>query len=155
LIVSIILALSAEKWKKCVNLPHPSKHRSKGKDTILYQRTIIDNGRLQKKIMEPYNTAKPLHTASANLHSTLVILRAATYYLHLSRRLSLQIAETHPQSSSVDPHALLRAAVTISELSHSPPPKPPTLTSIQTNSRLCAFGSPRVGKTTYHPISCK
>jgi hypothetical protein len=74
-------------------------------------------GRLQKKIMEPYNTAKPLHTASVNLHSTLVILRAATYYLHLSRRLTLQIAETHPQGSGVDPHALLRAAVTISELS--------------------------------------
>lgn len=70
--------------------------------------------------MEPYNTAKPLHTASANLHSTLVILRGATRYLHLSRRLALQIAETNPQKASIDPHALLRAANTVSELSRYP-----------------------------------
>ena len=73
--------------------------------------------RLQKKILEPYNSAKPLHTASVNLHSTLVILRGATRYLHLSRRLALQIAETNPQKASIDPHALLRASNTVSELS--------------------------------------
>ena len=67
--------------------------------------------------MDPYSTAKPLHTASVNLHLTLVILRGATRYLHLSRRLALQIAETNPQKASVDPHALLRAAITVSELS--------------------------------------
>ena len=67
--------------------------------------------------MSPYETAKPLYTASVNLHSTLVILRGATRYLHLSRRLALQIAETNPQKTAADPHALLRAANTISELS--------------------------------------
>jgi hypothetical protein len=78
---------------------------------------------LEKKILDPYNTAKPLYTASVNLHSTLLILRGAARYLHLSRRLALQIAETNPQKTTVvDPHALLRAAVTISELS-IPTPK--------------------------------
>lgn len=77
--------------------------------------------RLEKKILGPYNTAKPLYTASLNLHSTIVILRGATRYLHLSRRLALQIAETNPQKASVDPHALLRAANTIDELSNAPP----------------------------------
>ena len=72
---------------------------------------------MEKKIVGPYNTAVPLYTASANLHSTLLILRGAARYLHLSRRLALQIAETNPQKATVDPHALLRAAVTISELS--------------------------------------
>jgi hypothetical protein len=83
-----------------------------------YQRQLqYAHESLEKKIMEPYNTAQPLHTASVNMHSTLVILRAATRYLHLSRRLTLQIAETNPQKTIVDPHALLRAAKTISELS--------------------------------------
>lgn len=77
------------------------------------------NFSLEKKIMEPYNKAKPLYIANANLHSTLVILRSATRYLHLSRRLALQIAETNPQKASVDPHAILRAANTVAELSTS------------------------------------
>lgn len=61
--------------------------------------------------------AKPLYTASVNLHATLVTLRGASRYLHLSRRLALQIAETSPQKTTTDPHAILRAAKTISELS--------------------------------------
>jgi hypothetical protein len=85
-----------------------------GMFTMVY---VFNDIRLQKKILEPYNAAKPLHTASVNLHSTLVILRGATRYLHLSRRLALQIAETNPQKASIDPHALLRAANTVSELS--------------------------------------
>ena len=72
--------------------------------------------RLERKIREPYDRAKPLHTASMNLHSTLVILRGTTRYLHLSRRLALQIAETNPQKQVIDPHALLRAAKTVAEL---------------------------------------
>lgn len=82
--------------------------------------TTIKLMRLESKIIGPYNTAKPLHIASLNLHATLVILRGATRYLHLSRRLALQIAETNPQKTSIDPHALLRAANTVSELSKSP-----------------------------------
>ena len=73
--------------------------------------------------MGPYNTSKPLYAASLNLHSTIVILRGATRYLHLSRRLALQVAETSPQKSSVDPHALLLAANTIDELSTPPTSK--------------------------------
>jgi len=72
--------------------------------------------RLHKKVVEPYETAKGLHVASTNLHATLVVLRAATRYLHLSRRLALQIAETNPQKVNVDSLALLRAAKTVSEL---------------------------------------
>ena len=89
---------------------------------ILYDSLFYaHNDRLQKKVLDPYNAAKPLHMASVNLYSTLVILRAAIRYLHLSRRLALQIAETNPQKQVVDAHAILRAATTISELSPLPP----------------------------------
>jgi len=70
-----------------------------------------------------------------NLHSTIVILRGATRYLHLSRRLALQIAETSPQKTTVDPHALLRAANTIDELS-TPSSFPPPNVILIVDSQL-------------------
>ena len=106
------------------------------------------NARLEKKIVGPYNTAKPLYIASVNLHSTLVILRGAARYLHLSRRLALQIAETNPQKTTVDPHALLRAAVTISELSTLPSYE-------QTNNRLTTPRNTTARNVTHHPNSRK
>jgi len=98
--------------------------------------------------MGPYNTSKPLYTASMNLHSTIVILRGATRYLHLSRRLALQIAETSPQKSSVDPHALLRAANTIDELSTSLP-----TSKSSTKDRLSTAGDPTISIVTYNANS--
>jgi hypothetical protein len=96
--------------------------------------------------MEPYNEAKPLYTASLNLHSTLVILRCATRYLHLSRRLALQIAETNPQKAAIDPHAILRATITISELSI---PRPPlVLKKRQLMHRRPTIGSAAIGSFT-------
>jgi hypothetical protein len=97
--------------------------------------------------MGPYNTAKPLHTASVNLHATLVILRGATRYLHLSRRLALQIAETNPQKTATDPHAILRAAKTISELSIL------TMMSIF-NTRFANTGNSTIGNVTRHTNPC-
>ena len=114
-------------------------------DRYVSERKCI-NASLEKKIVGPYNTAKPLYTASVNLHSTLVILRGAARYLHLSRRLALQIAETNPQKTTVDPHALLRAAVTISELSIVSSYEP-------TNNRLTTPRNTAARHATHHPNS--
>jgi hypothetical protein len=116
-------------------------------DRYVFERNCI-NASLEKKIVSPYDTAKPLYTASINLHSTLVVLRGATRYLHLSRRLALQIVETNPQKTTVDPHALLRAAVTISELSTLPSYEP-------TNNRLTTPRNATVRNATHHPNARK